>query len=289
MSLAGAIKSRVSGEAMACLKYSLSRRKKDVLREAGLKYFFSGSKAAEDLLSNSLSAFKKGNYYDCAGVKFAAPEKDDYLLVYRELRDILYEHIYKAGNDCPYYYEGPYEYKEILLNAGDVVIDAGANNGMFSALASYKGANVFSFEPVPQNQKLLELTKSLNTNITVCPFALSDKSGKMNLSMEEEGNIGSFMESENAKNTFEVDCITLDEFAEKNKLEKISFIKADIEGAERKMLAGATGVLKKFAPKLAICTYHYPEDPKLLSEIILKANPNYTIYHKWKKLYAFVA
>lgn len=289
MSLASAITSRISGEAMACLLYSLKRSEKDVLREAGLKYFFGGSKKAEDLLAGSLAQFKKGNYYDCAGVKFAAPEKDDYLLVYRELRDILYEHIYKARYDCPYYYEGPYEYKEISLGNGDVVIDAGANIGMFSALASYKGASVFSFEPVPQNQKLLELTRSLNKNITICPFALSDKSGKMNLTMEEEGNIGSFMESKNAKNTFEVDCITLDEFVAQNKPEKISFIKADIEGAERKMLAGATEVLKRFAPKLAICTYHYPEDPELLEEMILKANPRYKIYHRWKKLYAFVA
>lgn len=288
MSLASAIKSRINGEAMACLKYALQRKEKDVLRKAGIKYFFGGSKAAEDLLANSLSEFKKGDHYDCAGVKFAAPEKDDYLLVYRELRDILYEHIYKAGNDCPYYYEGPYEYREISMKAGDVVIDAGANIGMFSALASYRGADVFSFEPVPQNQKLLEITRSLNKNITVCPFALSDNNGKMNLSMEEEGNIGSFMESKKAKNTFEVDCITLDEFVLKNKLQKVSFIKADIEGAERKLLFGATEILKNFAPKLSICTYHYPEDPSLLSEIILKANPGYKIYHHWKKLYAFV-
>ncbi|MGZ3902829.1 MAG: FkbM family methyltransferase [Bacteroidia bacterium] len=266
----------------------MQRKERDILREAGLKYFFRGSKAAEELLANSLSEFKKGDHYDCAGIKFAAPEKDDYLLVYRELRDILYEHIYKAGTGCPYYYEGPYEYKEIKLNAGDVVIDAGANIGMFSALASYKGASVFSFEPVPQNQKLLEITKLLNKNITVCPLALSDNIGKMDLSMEEEGNIGSFMESKNSKNTFQVDCITLDEFAAKNKLQKISFIKADIEGAERKLLSGATEVLKNFAPKLSICTYHYPEDPKLLEKIILKANPRYKIYHRWKKLYGFV-
>ena len=287
MSLSSAIKNRISGEAFACLKYSMQRAVKDDLKKAGLIYFYKGSKAAEDFLSSSLSQFKKDNYYDCAGVKFAAPEKDDYLLVYRELRDILYEHIYKAGNDCPYYYEGPYEYAEITLQEGDVVIDAGANIGMFSALASYKGASVFSFEPVPQNQQLLSLTKSLNKNIRICPYALSDKTGKMNLSMEEEGNIGSFSETKST-NSFEVNAITLDEFVSQNELDKISFIKADIEGAERKMLTGATEVLKKFAPKLAICTYHYPEDPKLLEGIILKANPNYIIYHHWKKLYAFV-
>ncbi len=287
MSLVSAIKNRISGEAIACLKYSVQRSAKDELKKAGLIYFFKGSKAAEDFLSSSITQFKKENYYDCKGIKFAAPEKDDYLLVYSELRDILFEHIYAAGNNCPYYYEGPYEYKEINLIAGDVVIDAGANIGMFSALAAYKGATVFSFEPVPQNQQLLSLTKTLNKNITVCPFALSAKSGKINLSMEEENNIGSFSESKSATG-IEVNAITLDEFATQNKLDKISFIKADIEGAERKMLAGATEVLKKFAPKLAICTYHHSDDPKVLEEIILKANPNYKIYHRWKKLYAFV-
>ena len=288
MSLASAIKSRLSGEAIACLKYSLQRSTKDELYKAGLAYFFKGSKASEDLLADSISQFKKGDHYDCAGIRFAAPEKDDYLLVFRELRDILYQHVYKTKDDCPYYYEGPYEYKEIVLNDGDIVVDAGANIGMFSALASYKGASVFSFEPVPQNQQLLSLTKSLNKNITVCPYALSDKTGKMFLSMAEDDNIGSFSENKIADKGIEVNTITVDEFAAQNKLEKISFIKADIEGAERKMLAGATEVLKKFAPKLAICTYHYADDPKVLEEIILKANPKYKIYHRWKKLYAFV-
>jgi len=288
MSLASAIKNRISGEAIDCFKYSLHRSAKDELYRAGLIYFFKGSKAAEDFLSSSITKFKKENYYDCKGIKFAAPEKDDYLLVYRELRDILFEHIYGAGNNCPYYYEGPYEYQEIILKEGDVVIDAGANIGMFSALASYKGGTVFSFEPVPQNQELLSITKSLNKNITICPFALSDNTGKMYLAMGEENNIGSFSENKSATSSIEVNAITLDEFARQNKLDKISFIKADIEGAERKMLLGATEVLKKFAPKLAICTYHYPDDPKVLEELILRANPNYKIYHRWKKLYAFV-
>lgn len=288
MSFASAIKNRISGEAFACLKYSFQRSAKDELQKAGLIYFFKGSKAAEKFLASSLNKFKKENYYDCKGVKFAAPEKDDSLLVYHELRDILFGHIYKVSNSCPYYYEGPYEYKEVYLTAGDVVIDAGANIGMFSALASYKGCSVFSFEPIPQNLQLLSLTTSMNENITICPFALSDKAGKMHLTMAEENNIGSFSENKSTENSIEVNTLTLDEFAAQHKLEKISFIKADIEGAERKMLLGAKEILKKFAPKLAVCTYHYPDDRKVLEEIILGANSKYKIYHRWKKLYAFV-
>lgn len=68
----------------------------------------------------------------------------------------------------------------------------------------------------------------------------------------------------------------------------MDFIKADIEGAERDMLTGAMETLRIHAPKLAICTYHLPDDPEILENIIRTANPAYTVKHRWKKLYAWV-
>jgi hypothetical protein len=81
---------------------------------------------------------------------------------------------------------------------------------------------------------------------------------------------------------------TLDKFAEKNKLERVDFIKADIEGAERDLLRDATHVLRTFAPKLAICTYHLPDDPQVLERIIKEANPQYSVVHTRHKLFASV-
>jgi hypothetical protein len=54
------------------------------------------------------------------------------------------------------------------------------------------------------------------------------------------------------------------------------------------MLRGAMNVLKNFAPKLAICTYHLPDDQFVLENIIREANPNYTIVHLRHKLFAAV-
>jgi len=52
------------------------------------------------------------------------------------------------------------------------------------------------------------------------------------------------------------------------------------------MLMGAKRVLREFAPKISICTYHLPDDPEVLRKLILEANPQYVIEERWKKMYA---
>ena len=86
----------------------------------------------------------------------------------------------------------------------------------------------------------------------------------------------------------EVDVITMDEYVLRNQIQKVDFIKADIEGAERLMLEGAMETLRIFSPKLSICSYHFPDDPKVLENLIKHANPKYRIIHKYSKLYAYV-
>jgi hypothetical protein len=90
------------------------------------------------------------------------------------------------------------------------------------------------------------------------------------------------------KQNYKIIITTLDSFIDENKIEKVNFIKADIEGAERNMLHGATKMLREFAPKLALCTYHFKDDPQVLRKIIKKANPKYKIVQLRHKLYASV-
>ena len=80
---------------------------------------------------------------------------------------------------------------------------------------------------------------------------------------------------------------TVDAFCEAEGVSP-DFIKADIEGAERQMMKGAVETLKRDAPKISICTYHFADDAAVLREIIKAANPAYQISEKWKKMYARV-
>jgi FkbM family methyltransferase len=190
--------------------------------------------------------------------------------------------------------EGPYEYSHVKLLPGDIIIDAGANVGIFSAYASKKiikdnlKGHIYSFEPIPSNIELLKQTAAFNGAMTIVPNALSDKTGTIQIYTSSE-NIGSHtILPGKFENKIDVAAKALDDFIHENNIRKIDFLKADIEGAERLLLKGAKYTLKTIAPKISICTYHLPDDSEVLRELIMDANPNYVIEEKWRKMYAYV-
>ncbi|MEN3011097.1 MAG: FkbM family methyltransferase, partial [Candidatus Bipolaricaulaceae bacterium] len=63
-------------------------------------------------------------------------------------------------------------------------------------------------------------------------------------------------------------------------LPPVSFLKADVEGYERELLVGAQETLRRFRPRLSICTYHRPDDPLVLRQLIRESWPFYRIKFK---------
>ena len=158
-----------------------------------------------------------------------------------------------------------YFFKEINISKDDIVVDLGAAPGDFSAVCIQKGAQkVYAFEPEEGPSSDLEKVSVLNDNKITIIRKYSD----------DTTNLGS-------------NSTTLDDFAKTNKLTKIDFIKADIEGAEVRALIGAKNILAKFKPKLAFCTYHSINDEKNIEKVILDANPSYKIYKQGGIIYAY--
>ena len=190
--------------------------------------------------------------------------------------------------------EGPYGLRndmvDVTVKAGDVVFDAGSWIGDFAAYASAKGALVYAFEPSDSSYKYLLQTASLNKNIHAVKKGLGNAKSKAVIQRDSEDSGSDRIVLEKTAKSEEplVEISTIDSFVQENNLPRVDFIKADIEGYERHMLEGAKETLKKFAPKLAICTYHLPDDPEILAGIIKNANPAYNIVQKKKKLYASV-
>jgi FkbM family methyltransferase len=190
---------------------------------------------------------------------------------------------------APFMIEGPYGYSDgafdVTVHAGDVVFDAGAWLGDFSAYSAVKGAEVYAFEPVSAKCAVLHETERLNAGtgrIIPVQKALGDKAGTLSLPADP------LLGASGPAVFEEAELTTIDRFVEETGLSRVDFIKADIEGAERLMLQGARETLKRFAPRLAICTYHLQDDPEVLEGLIKAANPAYTVVHLDKKLYAAV-
>ena len=137
------------------------------------------------------------------------------------------------------------------------------------------------------------MEKNINLNgyndiIKIVPLGLRAERGTQVISSSEEMvGSASFVFTGQGTNT-SVECVTLDDWVKENNIPRVDFIKADIEGSERDLLAGAGETLRRFKPRLAICTYHLPDDPHVLECLIKEAVPEYKVIQRRKKLYAYV-
>ena len=81
-----------------------------------------------------------------------------------------------------------------------------------------------------------------------------------------------------AADSTECKLISIDEFVKENNIEKIDFIKLDIEGAEPEALEGARETIIKYRPQIAVCVYHRPEHIYSLMFYLNSLNLGYKFY-----------
>jgi len=197
----------------------------------------------------------------------------------------------------PFFGEGPYEGENVRINKGDIVIDAGSHIGIFSLLSMNQGAKkVYAFEPNLRihNQFLkanIDLNHARNSIISV-PCGLGAKKELVAfLDCTKYSATSRILNTNDATTSNDesitVNITTLDAFVHENNIPHVDFIKADIEGSERQMLEGARNTIKQFHPRLAICTYHLPDDKEVLTNIIQDIDPSYNIEYTSHKLFAW--
>ena len=77
----------------------------------------------------------------------------------------------------------------------------------------------------------------------------------------------------NDKGSVRVAAKTVDQVVRALGVARVDFIKADIEGAERLAIQGAAETISKFRPRMALCTYHLPDDPQVIPAAVQKITP----------------
>ena len=190
---------------------------------------------------------------------------------------------------------------QIRPEKGDYVIDAGACFGdtalAFAACAGELG-KVFSFDIVPNHIEVMRFNFSQNLELAKRIKGFCCGLGNEHRIVESVEQVKNDIIKPNASlstypNGTATSVTTIDHFISNNKIEKIDFIKMDIEGEELNTLKGAVDTLRLHKPKLAISLYHKPEDiieiPKFINNLGLGYKlflDHYTIHAEETILYA---
>ena len=138
------------------------------------------------------------------------------------------------------------------LKEGDVVLDIGSYCGtqtiFFSRLVGKTGA-VLAFEPDAVTFKSLEenIAEHKCLNITALNIGLYSSDGEIGFS--GDSGMGASISSEAA---FKIKVRRLDSICKEYNLQKIDFIKMDIEGAEIDVLESSKEVILKYKPRFII-------------------------------------
>lgn len=156
------------------------------------------------------------------------------------------------------------------VQPGDVVLDCGANYGAFTKTALRQGASkVVAIEISPDTIGCLRrnLAPEISDGrVIVYPKGVWDKPDFLELAISDKGNFeaNTVVYGRDARKKVRVPVTTIDAIVEELRLDRVNFIKIDVEGAEKQALFGATNTLRRFHPKLALSSEHLADDYKSL-------------------------
>jgi FkbM family methyltransferase len=188
---------------------------------------------------------------------------------------------------CEIFFSEAYACDNVSLRATDTILDCGANIGLFAAWAAVQlgpKGRVVCFEPEPAIAEILEHNNGavgLTGRAPIVRSVLSDQGGEVDFIFDEAcftmSRVAEAGTEPGVEGRHRVRVQTIDEVVEELGLERVDFIKMDIEGYEIPALRGARETLRRFAPKLAISAYHRPLDVVEIPELIVASNPKYRV------------
>ena len=186
---------------------------------------------------------------------------DNYLKLLSSVFLFYYRHGMMRRSEA---YEYPYFLRN-LVSPGDTVIDIGANLGYYSyALSRLAGPSgkVYAVEPVRPILRVLKRNLRRCSNVEILNYALGDTERTIRMGNATVGKDGYFGTGQNFVMDKPAAGMPVVEFEAEMKrgsllfgaLEKIDFIKCDIEGYERVVMTEMTPLLEKHRPTVLIET-----------------------------------
>ena len=148
---------------------------------------------------------------------------------------------YKAGTD-----RVERQLLRKVLFPGAIVVDAGANIGIYSQFFSRcvgPTGSVHAFEPSPDNFKRLRAATRALPNVHALQSAIGERSGHSELYLSDTLNIDhrTYAANGNARRTVPIQMVALDDYFKPG--HRVDLIKMDIQGYELHALRGASRVV----------------------------------------------
>lgn len=169
------------------------------------------------------------------------------------------------------------------IRPGDIVLDCGANVGVFTRQALAKGAaKVVAIEPAPENIECLRRNfkeEIAAGKVIVYPKGVWNKDDELELNVDPANSAADsfIIKREGSHAIAKVPLTTIDKLTAELSLPKVDFIKMDIEGAEPNAIEGAAETLKRFKPRLSLSAYHAADHPVLVPAKVRAARGDYTM------------
>lgn len=162
---------------------------------------------------------------------------------------------------------------------GDVVLDCGAHVGVFTRAALQRGARlVVSIELSPKS--IICLRRNFESEIAagsviVYPKGVWNEETELLLHTGEGSAGDNLFGKDHSNETIAVPLTTIDRIVSELKLDRVDYIKMDIEGAEAEAIEGAQDTIRAFRPRLALAGYHKADDAVVLPRLIRNIIPEY--------------
>lgn len=175
-------------------------------------------------------------------------------------------------------------YGDVLhgVRPGDIVLDCGADIGVFTRTALFRGAKlVVAIEPAPSSVDALRRTfqrEIAEGRVIVYPKGVWDKVDELELEVSAGGTMSGssvVIHDETRPGKIKVPLTTIDLLVEELHLPRVDFIKMDIEGSEKWALRGGTQTIRKFRPRMALSTEHLPDDAYAIPRTVTTIRPDY--------------
>ena len=167
--------------------------------------------------------------------------------------------------------------KEFYVDAGAYVGDSmerfiWSQNGVFS--------KIYAFEPGPRQfaalrgrtERLIDEWALDSTSIELINAGLNEIECSVSVGSYSDQITNLSIHSSSETTGMTADVVSLDNFL---KGDRVTFLKADVEGMEIALLKGARSSIRQQKPKIAICVYHYPTDIPDIANYLAELVPEY--------------